>query len=89
MQRKLKVALDRLFEEPRSDVAESGIGMSSRLFLAAQILVGFVDPVGARRIENVEVHRIFERFGLVRHVRRDAENFSGMHDNLLAIDPEL
>jgi hypothetical protein len=27
MQRKLKVALDWLCEEPRSDVAESGIGM--------------------------------------------------------------
>src|ERR1019366_4382058 len=60
-----------------------------RLFLASQVLVGFVDPIGAGRIENVEVHRVFERLGLVRHVGGDAEHFAGVDDNFLAVDPEL
>jgi hypothetical protein len=52
-------------------------------------LVGLVDPIGAGRIENIEVNRVFERLGFVRHVGGDAEHFAGVDDDFLAIDPEL
>jgi len=62
---------------------------NERLFLASQILVGLVDPISAGRIENIKVHRVFERLGFVRHVRWDAEHFTGMDDDFPAVDPEL
>ena len=40
-------------------------------------------------IENIEINRIFKRFGLVRHMRWDAKNFARADDNFLAVDPEL
>ena len=57
--------------------------------MAPQILVAFIDPIGAGRSEYIKIHRIFQRLGLVRHVRRDAEDLSGMHHDFLAADPEL
>jgi hypothetical protein len=63
--------------------------MSRRLSLSSQVLIGSIDPIGARRIENVEIHGVFERLGLVRHIRGNAENFSGVDHNLLAVNPKL
>jgi hypothetical protein len=60
-----------------------------RLFLSPEILVGLVDPIGARRIEYIEIDGVFERLGLVRHVRGNAEHFAGMDDDFFAVDPEL
>src|SRR6202158_4368197 len=51
-----------------------------------QIVVGLVQPVFARGIEDVEVHGIFQRPGLVWHARRDAQHFAGVNDDLLSID---
>jgi hypothetical protein len=65
------------------------LGTKNRLFVAAQVLVGLIDPVGAWRIENIQVNRILKRFSLVRHVGRDAKNFSRVDNNFLAVDPEL
>src|SRR6266542_4132528 len=59
------------------------------LFLSPQILVALVDPISARRRENVEVDRVFHGLRLVRHVRRDAKDLSGVHHNFFAIDPKL
>ena len=36
----------------------------------------------ARRIEDVDVERVLERLGLVRHVRRDVQHFAGTHDHV-------
>src|SRR5256885_7987345 len=52
----------------------------------SQIVVGLVQPVLARRIEDVQVHGVFERPGLVGHVRGDAQHFAGTHHQLLAVD---
>src|ERR1700674_564036 len=66
----------------RSPESEAGRTLAT----VSQIVVGLVQPVFARGIEDVEVHGIFERPGLVRHVRRDAQHFAGANDDLLAID---
>jgi hypothetical protein len=73
--------------EPFSEVVDEG--MDERLFLATQVLVSLVDPIGARRIENIQVYRVFERLSFVRHVSGDAENFAGVNHNLSPVDPEL
>src|SRR5579862_2294501 len=59
------------------------------LFRFAQVLISFIAPVGARRIEDVEVNGIFHRLGLVRHVRRNAENLACMHYDFFAVNPKL
>jgi len=59
------------------------------LFLSPEILIGLVDPVSAGRIEDVEVDSVFEGFGFVRHVRRDAERLAGVDHDFLAVDPEF
>src|SRR5437016_12465920 len=60
-------------------------GRPRTLTTMSQIVVGLVQPVFARRIEDVQVHGVFERPGLVGHVRRDAQHFAGAHHRLLAI----
>ncbi len=62
---------------------------NGKLFLASQILVGLVDPIGAGRIEDVEVDGIFERLGFVRHVRGDAQNLAGVDHDFVAVDRKL
>ena len=57
--------------------------------LLAQIGVGFVDPIGARRGEDVEVDGIFEGLGLVGHMGRDAEDLPGAHGDGLSADDEV
>src|SRR5262249_54572501 len=61
----------------------------SGLFLAAEIIVSFVHPVSAWRIEDVEVNCVFHGFGFVRHMRRNREYFTSMNNDFLAIDPEF
>jgi hypothetical protein len=68
-------------------VAEEG--MPWKLFLAAQILIGVVDPIGAWRIEYVKVDGVFHRFRFMRHVGGNAKHFARVHHNFLAVDPEL
>jgi len=63
--------------------------MNGRLFLASKVLVGLIDPISAGRVEDVEIHRVFESLGHVRHVGRDAEHFARVDDNFAAIDAEL
>jgi len=62
---------------------------SRNLFLASQILIGLVNPIGTRRIEHVKIHCIFECFRLMRHVRRDAKHLAGMDNDFFAVNPKL
>jgi hypothetical protein len=55
----------------------------------AKIVVGLVQPVFPRRVEDIEIDSVFERPGFVRHVRWDAEDFPGVHDDFFAVDREL
>src|SRR5258708_29507979 len=59
------------------------------LAAVTKIVVGFVEPVGAGRSEDVEIERVFERPGFVRHVGGDAKNFAGADDYLFAINGEF
>src|SRR4051794_23167668 len=71
---------------PSSDSCARGSGLS-----AAEVDVRPVEPVGARRAEDVEVERGFEGFGSVREVRRDVEDFAGVHVDdlrLVVAEPE-
>lgn len=67
------------------------VGMTNpmKLLLAAEVLVGFVDPVFARRIEDVEIDRVHQRFGFMRHVGRNGQDFARTHDDFFSVDPEL
>src|SRR5580692_652100 len=67
----------------------SGRLVSANLLPTAQVLIRLADPVGARRIEYVEVHRILHRLRFVWHVRRNSQHVAGSHDDLFAIDPKL
>src|SRR5262249_52224528 len=55
----------------------------------AKVRVVFLKPVVADRAEDVEIERVFERDGAVRHVRRDAQDLARAHDHLLAFQLEL
>src|SRR6185312_8586777 len=57
--------------------------------LFTQVTISFVDPVGPRRIEDVEVNRVFHGLSFVRHIWRDGEHFSGGHHNFFSIDIKL
>src|SRR5712692_6187010 len=59
------------------------------LAAVAQVVVGFVEPVFARRIENVEVHSVFEGPGFVGHVRGDTQDFAGANDDFFAVNGEF
>lgn len=54
----------------------------------AQVRVGARHPVGAGRIEDIEVYRVFHRFGFVRHVGGDGQNFAGLDYDFFVVDPE-
>src|SRR5882724_1166386 len=64
-----------------------------RLFWAsasvAQIVVGFVQPIFPRWIEDVEVDGVFEGPGFVGHVRRDAQDFACAYDDFFSVDGEF
>lgn len=40
-------------------------------------------------MKDVQIDCIFQRFGFVWHVRRNAKNFAGAHNDFFAINPEL
>ena len=65
-------------ENPSQKWWEEGMDEMSDYFWPRKILVGFVDPIGARGIEHIEVDGVFKRLSLVRHVGWDAEHFAGV-----------
>jgi hypothetical protein len=56
------------------------------LTAVAEVVVGFVEPVFAGGIEDVEVDGVFDGPGFVGEVGRDAENFAGADDDFAAIN---
>jgi hypothetical protein len=50
----------------------------------AEIGVVSLDPILARRVENVEIDGVFEGVGLVGDVGRDAEDLAGADDEVFA-----
>src|SRR5260370_41816925 len=62
-----------------------GPATARTLTAVPQIVIGLVEPVFARGIEDIQVHGIFQRPGFVGHVWRDAQHFAGADDDLLAI----
>src|SRR5438874_8271657 len=56
---------------------------------AVEIIVGVIEPVLANRAEHIELECILERFGLVLDPRRDVQQLTFAHDELLAADQEL
>jgi hypothetical protein len=59
------------------------------LLVSAQVLISLVNPVGARRIEYVEINRVLHGFRFVRQVRRDGQDLARMHHDLFAVNSEL
>src|SRR6185437_11839931 len=60
--------------------------------LFPQVRVRFVQPVLARRVEDIDVERILERLRLVRYVGRDVQHLAGADEHFLRFvlaDPEL
>lgn len=55
----------------------------------AEVVVGFVQPIFAGRIEDIEIHGVFESPGFVRHVRGDAQDFAGVYDDFFSVDGEF
>src|SRR5690606_38664188 len=55
---------------------------SPRSMLAAvEVGVRVVQPVLARRVEDVHVERVLQRLRLVPHVRRDVQHLTAPHDD--------
>src|ERR1700733_12919174 len=73
----------------RISIRSDGERHAVDLLFVPEILIGAVDPVGARWSEDIEVNGIFKGLGLVRHVRGNAQHFAGVNCNFLAVDPEL
>src|SRR5580765_3115637 len=64
-------------------------GHGRDLLLSPQVLIGLINPVGARRSKDVEIDSVFQGQRLMRHVRRNTEHFSRVNDNFFAVDIEL
>src|ERR1700731_3493567 len=62
---------------------------SRKLFRASQVLIGLIDPIGAGRIEDIEVDSIFDSLGFMRHVGGNAEDLARVNDDFLAVDPKF
>ena len=57
--------------------------------LLPQVGVGLVEPVRARRVEDVHIEGVLQRMGLVRHVARQVQHLARAHDDLLgAVVPD-
>jgi hypothetical protein len=56
------------------------------LTTVAEVVVGFVEPVFAGGIEDVEINGVFDGPGFVGQVGRDAQDFAGADDDFAAID---
>src|SRR5436853_3747959 len=57
--------------------------------LASKISVVALEPVFANGAEDVEIERVFQSHGAVRHVGRDAQHLALAHHHLLALEFEL
>ena len=57
--------------------------------LAAQIRVCTAYPIVPRRIEYIQIDRVFERFSLMRHMRWDREDLSRVDHDLFTVDPKF
>jgi hypothetical protein len=56
---------------------------------APEIAIGFCEPIGPRRVKDVEVNGIFKGLGLVRHIGRNGEHLTATNDDLSAVDQKL
>src|SRR5258708_13251739 len=56
---------------------------------APEVGVVFGEQCGADGREDVEIERVFERYGAVRHPRRNAQNFTLPHHHFPALELEL
>ena len=63
--------------------------MASRLLLAAQVLVGAIDPIGTGRGEDVKTYAVFQRLSFMGHMARDTNYLPGADRDFLPADPEL
>ena len=59
------------------------------LCILPQIGIVFIDPILARRIEDVQVYRVLERDRLVRHMGRNAQHFPGRDSDFPVVDEEM
>src|SRR5580692_10106467 len=65
--------------------------MGSVLFLwlaGAQVGVGLVDPIFAAGGEKIDVHGVFQRFGFVRDLGGNQDDFAGVHHGSFTIVEE-
>ena len=72
--------------------AEAAFQKPGPSLLLSEVVIRAVEPVLARRRENVHVKSILERLGLVRNVRRKHEHLARAHDDglgILGADPKL
>ena len=76
---------DGIAQSTRGRQAEMPVPLAT----VAEVVVGLVEPVFARGVEDVQVHGIFEGPGFVGHVRGNAQDFAGVDDDILAINGEF
>ena len=63
--------------------------MNADSALLAQVGVGAIDPIGARRAEDIQVESIFQSLRAVRNVRRNDQHFSGADQNFFSFNDEF
>src|SRR6516162_1523527 len=82
----------RLRPRESSQASSSGFDLGYRCGSIAKIGVSLVQPVFARRAEDVEFDRVVQSLRPMREIRWDHDNLAGgHHDLLLAVisEPEL
>ena len=57
--------------------------------LPSEVLIRFVDPIGTRRCEYIDIDRVLQRNGSMRNIWRYAKELSRSHRDFLAIDREV
>ena len=60
-----------------------------RTLLTSQVVVGVIQPVLADWAEDVELERVFERFGLMWNARGNVQDFSLAERDLLTADEKF
>ena len=63
--------------------------IASVLTPVPEVIVGLVQPVFPRWVENIQIDGVFFGPGFVRHVGRNAQHFSSADQNFLAVDGEF
>jgi hypothetical protein len=56
------------------------------LSAVTEVIVRLVQPIFTRRIEDVEINRVFLRPGFMGHVGWNAQHFTGLDDDFFAVD---